>query len=720
MPGSQTQSGVTKSPYESGVYFVRGQTWQTGERYELLKQLGSGSFSEVCLADDRSTGEKVAVKRIPDVLSSPEQAKRVLREICILRRLTHPFIIGLKNAFVQPSATGPSRLISGQLVSSSVDVYIVFEYCELGDLFHYRGQLASDEVQLLLWQMLHVLKYLHANHVWHRDLKSANVLVKLEGGQRIIKVADFGSARFATQEGYHFAEQHPPEKAGEVIGSLETMTAARQGSVAMPDIELRSPAAVGSSADMYVRPGNDSRANHASGIQAPLTRVVATPCYRAPEVVLSRGGYTSAIDLWSLGCIFGEMLQRVAGLGAASTPQLQVAPMFAIKGGKPKTPSEGEVFGGGAGPVNNTTQTELQALFDIIGTPHWADVEAISSRPWKKYLQRLPGKAPTLFRHLGNAGEPAVHLLGRLLAFDPARRCSAEEALAHEYLHSFEAIDLQFEIDTQREEELEKLLGVVDGMDLDGSKRVRRPTVLDLKSAVEAAEQQSAKRLKAGSLDSSPSPMELQHTESQTAPLPRHYYDEPDPAKALDMLEAELATICPADERTPQVYRGNQEQDLHKLRLLLERECAAQARQSPSCTPLRGPSICIPPSRRGSSMRQPPPSYLDPDNVLTAWGSSEAQLGLQEDVGALYASQEGRQRDPEEYGRARLSHVADTWKGKLDPSEYLNPGRHGEWTSASGMGCTAGPTWGVSSSLPGADEITDPRVREAIRNQQLR
>ena len=58
---------------------------------------------------------------------------------------------------------------------------------------------------------------------------------------------------------------------------------------------------------------------------------------------------------------------------------------------------------------------------------------------------------------------------------------------------------------------------------------------------------------------------------------------------------------------------------------------------------------------------------------------------VQEDVGALYASQEGRQRDPEEYGRARLSHVADTWKGKLDPSEYLNPGRHGEWTSASGL-----------------------------------
>ena len=44
-------------------------------------------------------------------------------------------------------------------------------------------------------------------------------------------------------------------------------------------------------------------------------------------------------------------------------------------------------------------------------------------------------------RHLGNAGEAAVHLLSRLLAFDPARRCPAEEALSHEYLANFENLD---------------------------------------------------------------------------------------------------------------------------------------------------------------------------------------------------------------------------------------------------------------------------------------
>ena len=103
--------------------------------------LGSGSFSSVCQALDTLTGEKVwghhvscqmspgspgcklgsrclmpvnhamqvAIKRVADVLSSPDQAKRALREICILRRMRHPNIIGLRDAFSKPSSTGAAR-----------------------------------------------------------------------------------------------------------------------------------------------------------------------------------------------------------------------------------------------------------------------------------------------------------------------------------------------------------------------------------------------------------------------------------------------------------------------------------------------------------------------------------------------------------------------------------------------------------------------------------
>ena len=53
---------------------------------------------------------QVALKRIPDVLASPEQAKRVLREVCILRRLRHPFLINLRDAFARPASSGAAHV----------------------------------------------------------------------------------------------------------------------------------------------------------------------------------------------------------------------------------------------------------------------------------------------------------------------------------------------------------------------------------------------------------------------------------------------------------------------------------------------------------------------------------------------------------------------------------------------------------------------------------
>ena len=84
---------------------------------------------------------------------------------------------------------------------------------------------------------------------------------------------------------------------------------------------------------------------------------------------MSRGGYSESLDLWSMGCIFGELLQRVARVGSATTPNLLVAPLFALHGGLPKTPGDGERFLGG--PGCEITRVELGALFDVVGTPAW-------------------------------------------------------------------------------------------------------------------------------------------------------------------------------------------------------------------------------------------------------------------------------------------------------------------------------------------------------------
>lgn len=51
-----------------------------------------------------------------------------------------------------------------------------------------RGQMSAEEVRLLMWQMLHALKYLHALNVWHRDIKSSNVMLGTKDGHKMVKV----------------------------------------------------------------------------------------------------------------------------------------------------------------------------------------------------------------------------------------------------------------------------------------------------------------------------------------------------------------------------------------------------------------------------------------------------------------------------------------------------------------------------------------------------
>ena len=68
---------------------------------------------------------------------------------------------------------------------------------------------------------------------------------------------------------------------------------------------------------------------------------------------------------------------------------------------------------------------ELEAIFEVIGSPEWSCIEAVESEAWRRFLWQVPATAPHLHRRFGFAGEPAVDLLRRLLAFDPNRRCGA-------------------------------------------------------------------------------------------------------------------------------------------------------------------------------------------------------------------------------------------------------------------------------------------------------
>lgn len=304
---------------EPGEYYVLGQTWQVGTRYSLLKVLGTGSFSAVCSALDHATGERVALKRIGDVLGSQENAKRVLREVCILKRLQHPNVVQLLDVFLKPSPTGRYVYRGGKLVATSLDIFLVTEYADLGDLFNLRGQLSEEEARSIMWQLLGAIKYTHDLHVWHRDIKSANVLLLVSEGRRIAKLADFGSARSAVTEahtalsgGTGSARKAPRISdaggwvQGQAPGSPQLGGRERGGEGSAAGAAWKDGpgtaragwmAQLGGSLDSKVEDVQVRLAGAGAGFLPPLTRMVSTPCYRAPEVVMCRGGYSSAIDM---------------------------------------------------------------------------------------------------------------------------------------------------------------------------------------------------------------------------------------------------------------------------------------------------------------------------------------------------------------------------------------------------------------------------------------
>jgi mitogen-activated protein kinase 1/3 len=458
-------------------------TWKVGGRYQLIALLGCGSFGAVCKALDKRTGRIVALKRVPDALQTVDAARRVLREVVVLNRLDHPNIIKIFSIFHTPATSG-ARVLDPDtftLKPVSVDLYAVFEYATGGDLYGLRGDTSAEEVRSLMHQLSSAVKYLHDCGVWHRDIKSANILCgRNRLGGRVVKVCDFGLARGGRSE-----SQRPRVNDMSWDGEGD-------GDIGNDDDEVSF---FGRRAKKRRNRGSHSRSGSMSFAKSPaksfaerdmLTGVVATPCYRAPEVIMSEGKYTGAMDVWALGCIFGELLQRQSC--GAHTPQLTISPLFRFDD-DPLLPPPGSaemytnyLANRNLKPVSDTSHTHtngvgdemngrrmstsssdesdeamdaddaerktfaesrirarLNLFFDVIGTPSWTDVDAVSSERWRRYLRGIRGRPGNILSRFtaGRVGDVATDLLLRMLTFDPRRRASPDEILAHEYFAGF-------------------------------------------------------------------------------------------------------------------------------------------------------------------------------------------------------------------------------------------------------------------------------------------
>ena len=157
-----------------------------------MKLLGSGSYGQVASAVHKPSGKKVAIKKMDGVFEDEVDCKRILREVTLLRRLKHPYVVELFD------------IIEPKNLETFETLYVVLELAEsdLKKVIKSAIHLQLKHIQLVVYNLLCAVKYLHSANVLHRDLKPANILVNEDCS---VKICDFGLARsIAGIESAHF------------------------------------------------------------------------------------------------------------------------------------------------------------------------------------------------------------------------------------------------------------------------------------------------------------------------------------------------------------------------------------------------------------------------------------------------------------------------------------------------------------------------------------
>jgi len=358
-------------------------THESHKRYQPLKIIGKGSYGIVCSAIDMCSkpGQSsfVAIKRISSMFDCIPDTLRILREIVFLRGFgnAHPDIVHVRDILM------PSNVLGYQ------SVYIVFDLMDMSlkkIINDYHTQLTTSYIKTFMYQLLKAIAFLHHVGILHRDLKPENILVSTQIGPSL-KLCDFGLARSYANLRNHQAS----------IGSRRSKR----------NESLRGRERVASMCS-YLMQGESKKPplpipKHLIEPQPHIhmwTDYVATRWYRAPELCGSFfGSYTAAVDMWSIGCIFGEMLLGYPVL------------------------------------MGSSTKNQLKQIIELLH-PSPTEIERITNTKAQQYVQAVSYSVvqPQFEEVFGFVNCPdTLDLLRRMLAFSPENRITAEEALRHPY-----------------------------------------------------------------------------------------------------------------------------------------------------------------------------------------------------------------------------------------------------------------------------------------------
>ncbi|KAA3469362.1 Mitogen-activated protein kinase 4 [Gossypium australe] len=341
--GDQSIKGIPTHGGRYVQYNVYGNLFEVPSKYvPPLRPIGRGAYGIVCAAVNSETQEEVAIKKIGNAFDNRIDAKRTLREIKLLRHMDHENVVAIKDIIRPPQWENFN------------DVYLVYELMDtdLHQIIRSNQPLTDDHCRL---------------GTWYDSCFCAGTIVD-----------------YAVLLLQYFLYQ--------ILRGLKYVHSAN---VLHRDLK---PSNLFLNANCDLKIGDFGLARTTSETDF-MTEYVVTRWYRAPELLLNCSEYTAAIDIWSVGCILGEIMSR--------------EPLF---------PGKDYVH-------------QLRLITELIGSPDDSSLGFLRSDNARRYVRQLPQYPRQNFSsRFPNMSPGAIDLLEKMLIFDPHRRITVDEALCHPYL----------------------------------------------------------------------------------------------------------------------------------------------------------------------------------------------------------------------------------------------------------------------------------------------